>query len=49
LLKSKLHLGQIPPPQTSASTPMDVQRKEDRKGDRVVVTMTRTFLPYKKW
>jgi cyanate lyase len=28
---------------------MDVQRKEDPKGDRVVVTMSGKFLPYKKW
>jgi cyanate lyase len=28
---------------------MDVQRKEDPKGDRVVVTMNGKFLPYKKW
>ncbi len=28
---------------------MDIQRKEDTKGDRVVVTMSGKFLPYKKW
>jgi len=28
---------------------MDIQRKEDPKGDRVVVTMEGKFLPYKKW
>ncbi len=28
---------------------MDVQRKEDPKGDRVVVTLNGKFLPYKKW
>jgi cyanate lyase len=28
---------------------LDVQRKEDPKGDRVVVTMNGRFLPYKKW
>jgi cyanate lyase len=28
---------------------MDVQKKEDPKGDRVVVTMSGKFLPYKKW
>jgi cyanate lyase len=28
---------------------LDVQRKEDPKGDRVVVTMNGKFLPYKKW
>jgi cyanate lyase len=28
---------------------MDVQRREDPKGDRVVVTMSGKFLPYKKW
>jgi cyanate lyase len=28
---------------------LDVQRKEDPKGDRVVVTMSGKFLPYKKW
>ena len=28
---------------------MDVQRKEDPKGDRVVITMSGKFLPYKKW
>jgi cyanate lyase len=28
---------------------MDIARKEDPKGDRVVVTMTGKFLPYKKW
>ena len=28
---------------------MDVQRKQDPKGDRVVVTMSGKFLPYKKW
>jgi cyanate lyase len=28
---------------------MDVQKKEDPKGDRVVVTMNGKFLPYKKW
>jgi cyanate lyase len=28
---------------------LDIQRKEDPKGDRVVVTMNGKFLPYKKW
>ena len=28
---------------------MDVQKKEDPKGDRVVVTLNGKFLPYKKW
>jgi cyanate lyase len=28
---------------------MDVQKKEDPKGDRVVVTMSGKFLPYKNW
>jgi cyanate lyase len=28
---------------------MDVQKVEDPKGDRVVVTMNGKFLPYKKW
>jgi cyanate lyase len=28
---------------------MDVQRKEDPRGDRVVITMNGKFLPYKKW
>lgn len=28
---------------------LDVQRKEDPKGDRVVVTMNGKFLPYRKW
>jgi cyanate lyase len=28
---------------------LDVQRKEDPKGDRVVVTMSGKFLPYKVW
>ena len=28
---------------------MDVQKKEDPKGDRVVVTRSGKFLPYKKW
>ena len=28
---------------------MDVQKKADPKGDRVVVTMNGKFLPYKKW
>jgi len=28
---------------------LDVQKKEDPKGDRVIVTMTGKFLPYKKW
>jgi cyanate lyase len=28
---------------------LEVQRKEDPKGDRVVVTMNGKFLPYKKW
>src|SRR5260370_31726139 len=27
----------------------DMQKKEDPKGDRVVVTMNGKFLPYKKW
>ena len=28
---------------------MDVQKQEDPKGDRVIVTMNGKFLPYKKW
>jgi cyanate lyase len=28
---------------------MDVSRKEDPRGDRVVITMSGKFLPYKKW
>ncbi len=28
---------------------MDIQKKPDPKGDRVVVTMSGKFLPYKKW
>jgi cyanate lyase len=28
---------------------MDIQKKEDPKGDRVVITMYGKFLPYKKW
>ena len=28
---------------------LDIQRKEDPKGDRVVVTLSGKFLPYKKW
>ena len=28
---------------------MDIQKKEDPKGERVVVTMSGKFLPYKKW
>jgi cyanate lyase len=28
---------------------MDIQRKEDPKGDRVILTMNGKFLPYKKW
>jgi cyanate lyase len=28
---------------------LDIQKKEDPEGDRVVVTMTGKFLPYKKW
>jgi cyanate lyase len=28
---------------------VDVQKQEDPKGDRVVVTMNGKFLPYKKW
>lgn len=28
---------------------MDIQRKPDPKGDRVVITMNGKFLPYKKW
>jgi cyanate lyase len=28
---------------------MDIQKKEDPKGDRVVITMDGKFLPYKKW
>ena len=28
---------------------MDIQKEEDPKGDRVVVTMNGKFLPYKKW
>ncbi|MGH7773449.1 MAG: cyanase [Candidatus Binatia bacterium] len=28
---------------------LDVQKKEDPKGDRVVVTLNGKFLPYRKW
>ena len=28
---------------------LDVQRQEDPKGDRVIVTMSGKFLPYRKW
>ena len=28
---------------------MEIQKKEDPKGDRVVVTYSGKFLPYKKW
>ena len=28
---------------------MDIQKKEDPKGDRVVITYSGKFLPYKKW
>jgi cyanate lyase len=28
---------------------MDVQKVEDPKGDRVVITMNGKFLPYKRW
>jgi cyanate lyase len=28
---------------------MDIDRKEDPKGDRVIVTLNGKFLPYKKW
>ena len=28
---------------------LDIQRKEDPKGDRVVITMNGKFLKYKKW
>ena len=28
---------------------MDIQKQEDPKGDRVIVTMNGKFLPYKKW
>ena len=28
---------------------MDIQRKEDPKGDRVVITYSGKFLPYRKW
>ncbi|HTV18692.1 MAG TPA: cyanase [Polyangiaceae bacterium] len=28
---------------------MDIQKQEDPKGDRIVVTMNGKFLPYKKW
>lgn len=28
---------------------MDIQKKEDPNGDRVVVTLDGKFLPYKKW
>jgi cyanate lyase len=28
---------------------MDVQKLEDLKGDRVVITMSGKFLPYKRW
>lgn len=29
--------------------PMDVEKKEDPKGDRVIITMNGKFLPYKAW
>jgi cyanate lyase len=28
---------------------LDIQKQEDPKGDRVVVTLNGKFLPYKKW
>jgi cyanate lyase len=28
---------------------LEIRRKEDPKGDRVVVVMDGKFLPYKKW
>ncbi len=28
---------------------LDIKKKEDPKGDRVVITMDGKFLPYKKW
>lgn len=28
---------------------MDIQKKEDPKGDRVLITLDGKFLPYKKW
>lgn len=28
---------------------MDIQKKEDPKGDRVIVTLNGKFLPFKKW
>jgi cyanate lyase len=28
---------------------MDVQKQADSKGDRVLVTMSGKFLPYKRW
>ena len=28
---------------------LDIQRQQDPKGDRVVLTMSGKFLPYKKW
>jgi cyanate lyase len=28
---------------------MDIQKLEDPKGDRVLVTLNGKFLPYKKW
>ena len=28
---------------------MEIKRKEDPKGDRVIVTLNGKFLPYKKW
>lgn len=28
---------------------MDIQKKEDPKGDRVIITYNGKFLPYKKW
>ena len=28
---------------------MDIDRQNDPKGDRVVVTMNGKFLPYKRW
>nr|WP_269451038.1 hypothetical protein [Thermodesulfatator autotrophicus] len=28
---------------------MDIQKQEDPKGDRVVITLNGKFLPFKKW
>jgi len=28
---------------------MDIEKQEDPKGDRVVLTMNGKFLPYKSW